>query len=78
MEREERIKKRRELLEKILSAKRVRLTKSLEKKKFEDMTKSMQEKENMIKKLTEKLNLLEKELSQVKIDFKRYRSRTQK
>jgi hypothetical protein len=75
---EERIKQRRERIEKMLSVKRSKILETEEKKKLESVLKSNQEKDAMIKSLFEKVELLEKDISQMKLDFKRYRARNAK
>lgn len=75
---EERIKQRRERIEKMLSVKRSKILETEEKKKLEGVLKSDREKDAMIKSLFEKVELLEKDISQMKLDFKRYRARNAK
>jgi hypothetical protein len=75
---EERIKQRRERIEKMLSVKRSKILETEEKKKLDGVLKSDREKDAMIKSLFEKVELLEKDISQMKLDFKRYRTRNAK
>jgi len=75
---EERIKQRRERIEKMLSVKRSKILETEEKKKLDGVLKSDREKDAMIKSLFEKVELLEKDISQMKLDFKRYRARNAK
>ena len=75
---EERIKQRRERIEKMLWVKRSKILETEEKKKLEGVLKSDREKDAMIKSLFEKVELLEKDISQMKLDFKRYRARNAK
>jgi hypothetical protein len=78
MEHEQRLAQRRERLEKIIASKKARLLESAEKKRLDDMQKSINEKDKVLSSLAEKVLLLEKELEQIRMDFRRYRARSTK
>ena len=69
---------RRERIEKIIASKKARLLESAEKKRLDDMQKSINEKDKVLSSLAEKVLLLEKELEQIRMDFRRYRARSMK
>ena len=78
MEHEQRLAQRRERIEKIIASKKARLLESVEKKRLDDMQKSINEKDKVLSSLAEKVLLLEKELEQIRMDFRRYRARSMK
>ena len=78
MEHEQRLAQRRERIEKIIASKKARLLESAEKKRLDDMQKSINEKDKVLSSLAEKVLLLEKELEQIRMDFRRYRARSMK
>ena len=78
MEHEQRLAQRRERIEKIIASKKARLLESVEKKRLDDMKKSINEKDKVLSSLAEKVLLLEKELEQIRMDFRRYRARSMK
>lgn len=78
MEHEQRLAQRRERIEKIIASKKARLLESVEKKRLDDMQKSINEKDKVLSSLAEKVLLLEKELEQIRMDFRRYRARSTK